>query len=234
MRLSLWSQFLTRWQGFRYNYGWSRYVPLLDGWLPRCAMLVPFIGYAILFNDSIANLVQFERLAGEHQSSWGLSSIDRLRCFYFALILLGAANVLFRLRRPHTMWLATNLRDYVARGLDYFTIGYYMEIHGTVRHEGHHTRHGKYYDSEWDGFLAAAVNDGEGTESVKRTGNWEEAKRQYGSLLRSMLIENFERFDVTKRVSLTICLIFAFIGYVLLLLPSAELFLKVTMSAFSM
>ncbi len=53
---------------FSYNYGWSKYVVLFDGWIAKCAMAVPFIGYLIIFNDSVSQHLSFNNLAHEDQT----------------------------------------------------------------------------------------------------------------------------------------------------------------------
>lgn len=222
------SAVLFQWQTFSYNYKWSDYVRLLDGWVPKCAVLVPFFGYAILFNDTVSSMFSFAHLAGA-DSGWRLfSNLDRLRFIYFGLIMLGAANLIYWWRRPWVTKTATNQFDYVERGLNNFTLGDFIQIHHSIRREGHVTLDGKYYDSEWDGFREAASNKGEGTDAVERTGNWDDAKRRYGSLLRSMLRENFSSGIRLRRLSLSVCLLLALVGYALLIVPSAELFVRVT------
>lgn len=106
-------------------------------------------------------------------------------------------------------------------------------MHGTIRHEGHLTLHGKYYDSEWEGFLDSAKNTGEGTDKVERDGDWEGAKRKYGGLLRDILAETFFRYDIQKRIWLSLCLVLSTIGYAFLLAPSIDLFIKVCVSTLS-
>ena len=106
-------------------------------------------------------------------------------------------------------------------------------MHGTIRDEGHLTLRGKYYDNEWEGFLDAAKNTGEGTEKVQRDGDWEGAKSKYGWLLRGILAENIFRYDTGKRFWLSLCLALSTIGYFLMLAPSVDLFIKVCISTFS-
>jgi hypothetical protein len=112
--------------------------------------------------------------------------------------------------------------------LEHFTVSAYIDIHGTIRTEGHHTLHGPYSDSEYEAFLDLAL----GKQISKRerddsTSDWAGAKSKYEGLLRSMLIENFTRQDVSRRGSLTTCIVLSLVGYFLLLIPSADLFLKV-------
>ena len=62
---------------------------------------------------------------------------------------------------------------------------------------------------------------------VKSESDWTQAKGKYEGLMRSMLIENFFRNNVMRRTSLTLCIVLSVVGYVLLLVPSADLFVKV-------
>jgi hypothetical protein len=217
-----------RWQTVVYNYSWSNWVPYIDGWIPRFSLLFPFVGYLILVNDEIAKVLQFHHLTGTEQYAWGLSAVIRLRLVYYGLFFLGVSNFIYRLKKPYAFRFGANLIDYTKTGLELFTLGDYVQIHGTIRHEGHLTLDGKYYDSEWEGICAAARNQGEGTDKVVRSGSWEDAKRQYGSLLRSMLRENFFRNDTRGRSWLTACVLLSTLGYLLLAIPSLDLFAKVT------
>ena len=99
----------------------------------------------------------------------------------------------------------------------------YINIHGTIRSEGHVTLYGKYYDSEFDDFLDQAVGDRKTGKDV----NWGAAKLRREGLLRGMLIENYFRYDSGKRFRLAICLFLASIGYTCIAIPSADLFIKV-------
>src|SRR5690606_9894280 len=103
-----------------------------------------------------------------------------------------------------------------------------------IRSKSHYTLDGKYYDSEWEGFKEAAINPGEGTDRVERTGHWEDAKSKYGSLLRSVLSETFFRCNLQRRSWLVFCLALSTAGYLLLVAPSIDLFIKVVLSTFQL
>lgn len=120
--------------------------------------------------------------------------------------------------------------EFTRSGLEFFNLGDFLQMHGRIQHEGHISLDGKYYDSEWEGFIEAARNKGEGTPEVKRDGHWEDAKRQYGDLMRSILREEFLRQDRARRKSLTTCLLLSGVGYFLLIIPSTDLFIRVTRS----
>jgi hypothetical protein len=220
-------------QTFSYNYSWSDYVGYIDGWIPKLALSVPILGYLILFNDSVSEILSFKYLAKEEAISFGLEGATRLRLLYFGLIFLGVSNFIYRIKKPYIFKFGTNLIDYTKNCLYIFTLGDYINIHGTIRHEGHLTLSGKYYDSEWEGFLEAAKNTGEGTEKVVRDGDWESAKNKYGALLRDMLRENFFRNEIKGRIPLSVCLVLSTTGYLLLAIPSLDLFIKVIISSFN-
>ncbi len=233
MTISLTDRMKMRWYSFSYNFGWPEYMPLFDGWVARCAMAVPVVGYLILFNDSIAEHISFDRLAAETTSAFGLTASARLKLIYFGLLFLGIANILYRWRRPWVMRMANNQIDYVERGLKHFPIGTYVELHDMIRYRGRdaYTRHGKYYDNEWEDFVEAATGSRPGAnirDTSKRSGHWNEAKSKFENLLRSILTETFFREAYhTRRWWLVICLVFAAIGYLLLAIPSVDLLLKV-------
>jgi len=221
------------WQTFSYNYCWPDYVKYIDGWIPKLALTVPVIGYLILFNDKISELFIFTEIANEDTLLFGLSGVQRLRLIYFGLILLGASNFIYLIKKPFHFKFGRNIVDYTRTCLELFSLGDYIQMHGTIRHEGHLTLDGKYYDSEWEGFLNTAKNAGEGTDYVKRDGDWDGAKSKYGGLLRGILRENFFRYDIKRRYWLSLCLLLSTGGYLLMLIPSADLFVKVCISSFS-
>jgi hypothetical protein len=221
----------SRWQIFWYNFGWSDWVAYIDGWIPRFALFVPVIGYLILFNDSVGTVLVFEYLAEERITQFGLSGQERLRFVYFGLFALGISNLIFRFKKPYVFTFGTNRSDYMRTCLEVFTFQDFLQLHGTIRHRGHLTLDGKYYDSEWDGFVEAATNTGEGTDRVERDGSWDEARGRYGSLLRSILGETFFRGNTQRRFWLLLCVALSTLGYILLSMPSVDLFIKVVLSS---
>ena len=223
-----------RWDGFKYNYRWSDWVGYIDGWIPRFSLFIPIIGYLILFNDQFSEMIRFEQITHQATYDWELGAKSRLRLVYYGLFFLGISNFIFRLKKPYVFRFGQDIVSYTKTALENFTHGDFSQIHSTIRHEGHLTLDGKYYDSEWDGFSEVARNKGGGTYSVEKCGSWEEAKLQYGSLLRSMLRENFFRNDIRRRNWLTVCLLLSTVGYFLLALPSLDLFVKITISTFSL
>jgi hypothetical protein len=220
------------WPGFWYNFGWSDWVPFIDGWIPRLSLAVPIVGYLVLFNDTIATAFEFAHITSHQLNDFGLTSTGRLRFVYFGLIALGISNFVYRLKKPFAFRFGTNAVVYIKTALEVFAYQDFVTLHAQIRDEGHLTTSGKYYDSEWDGFVAAARNEGEGTNRVTRSASWDRAKNEYGSLLRSILWETFFRQNTQRRVWLMFCVTLSSIGYALLAVPSLDLFAKVARSTF--
>lgn len=228
IRNRLWS----RWTTFSYNFGWSDYVDRLDGWIPRLSFGVPIVGYLILFNDSIVKNLTFLELTSGH-SVLGLSGGARLKFLYLGLVLLGLANIIYRTKRPYVLCQARDVNSYVEMGLRNFTVLAFIDLHDRIRHSGfgEYTQHGKYYDAEWDAFLDHAIGEDTGNRALGRnpkTAHWVEAKAKYEGLLRSILMETFFRENARMRRGwLVTCLAIATVGYIMLAVPSLDLFFSV-------
>jgi hypothetical protein len=215
-----------KWDIFTYNYSWPQYTHILDGWIAKCALAVPIIGYLIIFNDAITDHLSFKKLTDG--AAGLLSSSARLKFTYIGMLTLGAANALYSIRRPYVMRIGKDQFDYVERALQHFTVSDYIRIHGDIRNTGFdpRTRHGKYYDSEYKDFLAYS-SPSSGRDATKTDFHWVDAKAKFEGLLRSMLIETFVTESAKRRKSLSLCLFLALVGYGLLLVPSLDLFFRV-------
>lgn len=216
-----------KWQTFLYNYKWSDYVQILNGPYAKLALAIPIFGYLVLFNDYIVDNLSFSEIA-DSEELW-LNSTNRLRFVYFGLIFLATANVIYYFKRAWVLRLGKTEKEFLEYGLTYFTSSDFLHFHQKIR-DGHYTSNGKYYDSEWDGFWAMAVGE-EGIEN-NRPGDWKMAKNKYENLLLSILKETYFSSCVDRKIYLTIALVFALVGYLLIIIPSIELFLRILMATF--
>lgn len=215
---------------FTYNFGWKDYIPLIDGWLARCAIGVPAVGYLVLFNDSAVSYISFNQLTSDSTNLLFTSGGNRLRLLYFGLIFLGISNLIYRWKRPWVHKYGKDIDTFVHNCLESCTPTEYINFHNTIRVEGHHTSYGKYYDSEWDGFRSLALGVEGKSDAKNRPGHWIEAKSRYEHLLRSILHETFFRNTVKRRIWLGICILLSSLGYIMLLIPSFDLFQAVVQS----
>jgi hypothetical protein len=212
-----------KWGVFIYNFSWPDYVQWFEGPLVKASMAIPFVGYLILFNDTVVEHLTFRNLTSSDVAQTGLSMGARLKFIYCGLLCLSVASIIYYLRRPYALRIGRDQFEYVERALVHFTVENYIDINSTIRHSNFdpYTSHGKYHDSEFENFLSAATGGGQNNV------HWIEAKNKFEGLLRSMLIEHYFRQKISRRDWLVVALAFASLGYLLLLVPSAELFLKV-------
>ena len=215
-------QLIFWWKKARYNFRWSDYVGYIDGWIPKIAFSVSIVGYLIIFNDKVGAIITFREILDEGIHSFGLDNVSRLRFLYFGLILLGVSNFIYRIKKPLGFIYGTNLFDYTRKCLDVFVLRNYVNIYETIKINGHLTITAKDYDEKWDIFL----NDTFINDSI----DWGKAKNKYGDLLRVLLKENFFRENTRKKLTLLLCIFLSTLGYGLLLIPSVDIFLKVSIS----
>tara|TARA_X000001036_G_scaffold437759_1_gene483872 strand:+ start:268 stop:885 length:618 start_codon:yes stop_codon:yes gene_type:complete len=203
---------------------------LIDGWLPKCAIVIPFIGYLILFNDYVTDHLTFKNIVDDNIPFKNFTAKDRLAFVYFGLIFVGISNLIYRLRKPWIHKVGKSEFDFVETGLKYFTFDQYLTFHNEIQN-CHYTRHGKYYTYEWDEFCDVAASNY--SDGVPKVGNFSKAKTLHDGLLRSILIETFFRNDIKNRRSLIFALLIAIVGYILLAIPSGILFIQILISVFS-
>lgn len=227
-----------KFDGFLYNYCWSDFVHYVDGWIPKFALFVPIVGYLLLFNDRISDIFVFNNLTSvDLQSSW-LNGVTRLRCIYFGLIFLGVSNFIYKTKKPYIFRFGDNIVGYTKTCLETFTFQDFLNIHNSIRSDGHYTFDGKYPDSDWEMFKRSALNadagsyGGEGVYQPEVGGNWGSSISKHGSLLKSILREHFIKNDTKKRFWLTVCVALSTVGYILLVIPSLDIFCKVVVSIF--
>ena len=213
------SKIRLKWTTLTYNFRWSDWVTYIDGWIPKFSLFVPIVGYLLLFNDTISSHITFNILANENIQKYGFDGIERLRLIYYGLFFLGISNFIYKFRKPYIFKFGTNITEFTKNCLDTFNYERFLNIHQLIQVEGHFTADGKYDTKLWEVF-------------TKHSDNWDVAKNQHGGLLRSILFEYFFRSDVKRKIWLFICVSFSTIGYVLLALPSIDIFIKVLLTSF--
>ncbi|MGR3342236.1 MAG: hypothetical protein ACU0DI_03255 [Paracoccaceae bacterium] len=228
---------------FWYNFYWDDYYNLLNGRVTAAVSLTPIFGYLILFNDYILEDLDFTELVGSDVSTTlFLSSEGRLRLIYFGLILVALARALYVLRMPYVVKQGKNLREYVNLGLENFTVYDFVQLHHRIQNSGHYSVYGKYYTDDWEAFLEDARWKESGNshglspnkKKESRSGIHSiEAKRRHDDLLRSMLIDNYYSGRSIRKYTLATCVIAALTGYLFLLIPSVDLFLRVLQFTFT-
>lgn len=240
--IKIFKSFKQKWSDFTQNFGWPYYVPFLDGEIAKLAILIPIIGYLILFNDSIATHLTFKTLTSNNPSFFDLSIGTRLKLLYLGLLFLGIANILYKLFRPKIMKIGINESQYNERAFQHFNITKYIELKEIICSIEPHPKsiHSGSYDKAWEGFLKAvegpnpnlhkALSSNNKNKYLSKEMNWVGAKNSFESLLRQMLTEVYNYETKSRRRSLTVCLVFATIGSISFAIPTIDLALTVLQS----
>ena len=229
-RLSLIDFATMKWRVFWYNFQWPDYVWALDGWIARASLVIPLLGYLIIFNDTVAGYITSFTVLGGPPPAWHvIDGSTRLKMMYLGLVALAAANALYFWRRPRLMKWGTSEESFIDNAMRGFKVGDFVRINSTIRERDALTQDGKYYTAEWDRFLSLADGErgGPNRDADFSGVHFEEAKARFGSLLRSMLTDYYFGVVTQHRAALVVCLVLAALGYLLLAIPALDLFLRV-------
>jgi hypothetical protein len=188
----------------------------------------------ILFNDGISQYLTFERLAPSKAGLALISSDSRLRFVYFGLVLLGIAELIYLLRRPHVIRLGKDFFSYKEKILSLASPRIFSEIHYKIRNSGFDpsTQGGKYYERDYEEFIEVCTGAKPGF-SIKeayenrKSASWDDAVRRFEPLITGMLEEHYFNEGRKRLVSLSLAVSLALLGYLLLAIPSIELMFRV-------
>jgi len=155
-------------------------------------------------------------------------------------MLLATANLLYLFWRPHVLKLGETEEKFIQYYLENATASSFLQLHNTHRQTGFDplTQEGKYYNDDWDLFWREAVWPFRGKNKLQKEDhsatlpgyervNFVEAKRRHQSVLLSLLRETYFRESRKRRLSLVICIVTALAGYTALVIPSADLCIRV-------
>ncbi|MGR3271186.1 hypothetical protein [Thalassococcus profundi] len=235
-----WETIKIKWHIFEYNFHWEGYSFLFRGTLARVAAGIPLVGYLIIFNDGISQYLTFENVTSNEIYASTLTASARLRFVYFGFIFLGIGEIFYRVRRPQVIKLGDTFETYKKKILSFASPRFFSEAHYKIRHSEFDpfTSGGKYYDRDFENFmeLCTGAKPGKSIREAYESGkkaDWNEAVRRYEPLLTGILEETYFREGRERRISLILAVLLALIGYALLVIPSFELFIRITYSSFN-
>ena len=221
-----------------YNLSWHHLEPIVNTRFTQASFSIPIVGYLLLFNDTVVGYLNFNLITGG-VVSYFLESGQRLRYIYFGLCLMAVAYAWYILRRPKILNLATSPISFVEAGMHAFTVYEIVQIFGSVD-----SRHGGPVTSLWDfdhTDLEKFVNDaieGDDVESylrsIKKRSKRSSATTSRGAaidkhseFIRSLLHEHFAQKTRTRRVELTLLGVVSGFAYLLLAIPSLDMFFSI-------
>lgn len=226
-----------------YNRSWHKLDTLANGPLVRLAIAIPLVGYLVIFNDAILQNLSFIQLTGR-ETPFIFETKTRLRMIYFGLIFLALGNIWYLYRRPGVLTLAISPDEYVHFGIKNFVIYDFVQIFGIAddRNTGPITNYWEFGKSDLEKFIKDAEGNqrayGAGASASKDmsfrryVNNREQAIENHSEFIRSLLLEYFARATRVRKSEQQAVLTVSILGYLLLAIPSLELFAAVVSASF--
>ncbi len=112
------------WRNDPFFVTWPFLEKLAGNQLSKIIGFVPIAGYLILFNDGLAEVMSFDRIAGvtkETQSVFLVSSVTKLRLTFFGSLFLLLANLGFRFWSPNALQATKNDLEFSDRVLSSYS-----------------------------------------------------------------------------------------------------------------
>lgn len=201
---------------------WSQYADLIDGWIPKFSFFIPLLGYLILFNDQILDFFEISQLTGAEEGS---KNIWRFRVLYFGLILLGVSNIIYIILKPSIFKVAIDENEFVSKCLETFSFEDFQKIKmdlNWIEHKDHwevfRESFFKYSDKNYQPY------------SIDRSKTWCDLKKINEEFLIDLLKSGFRYYDSRKKLGLCFCIGLSSLGYLLLAIPSIDVFIRVIFS----
>jgi hypothetical protein len=190
---------------------WHALRPVGNSWLVRATVLIPFFGYLIIFNASIAQYFRLiSEIEGSTSADFGLSVSPRLFQVYFGLCLLAGASMIYGYACPSIVKQFDSVIGFVAAAQD--ALGDVGLEH--MEEEIKYTKYGSAYGAKKTHFqMMVDVNF-----SIR------DAKREVNNALLYLYYAHQNGSAPAWRVMATTLYFF---GFLLLLIPSIHVFIRV-------
>lgn len=184
----------------------------------KLTILVPFIGYLLIFNNNIVSYLEIYKLFDEENS---LSMISRLKLTYFGLFFLGVGSAIYSLGCPRVIQQFQSEADYIEHEIKSFSkdkLRYLM------------SRVSKDVKSEWHSSWLARISE-EHRDVIKgKSGTHTEWLRINRSKINDYLMLWYH-MELKRNPSARglVCALYL-VGFGILLFPTLEIFIKIAFS----
>ena len=197
---------------------WSTLRPVGNSLLVRLTVIIPLVGYLIIFNEKLVEYIKLVReVAGISLNTTDLPVHPRLLQIYFGLCLIAAASALYSFRCPPTIKRNGTSAEFV--GSDGSHLGDYLLKQ--IERQVASSQFGDTYRSEKRRFETSV-----GGARVPVPGTPEFSRIEYQ--VNNMLLHMFYAYENSKypfwRAAASM---FFALGFVALLLPSIKIFWNV-------
>lgn len=190
---------------------WTLLRPIGNSWPARLTILIPLVGYFIIFNDALSHS-RLTGLVAEFEGrpeNLGLSLSPRLFQVYFGLCFVAVASALYSLCCPEVIKRHPSAGEYVA------TEGNHLGEYGVRETEISLAK----TDSDFDGFrqrIRDRISDQYSPQEAA-------TEIKVASLVAHYNTENRSRAPLQLLIA---C--FYLLGFLVLLIPATKVFLKVS------
>jgi hypothetical protein len=202
---------------YRFAY-WSRLRSIGHSSLAKSTIVVPFVGYLILFNEKLQDYLRIstELLGYAHSETSGL---PRLLFIYFGLCFIAFASALFNWFSPLQTKKYASAEEYIAGDEPYLT----FHTQGSIEHEL------ETGDAEARGLL----ND---LNAIQRPTpqTLEEIRHQGAESFRVKMQLYFEMLDRSNPIVRWLIILSYTIGFLSLSVPAIRVFARVCAILFSL
>lgn len=189
----------------------------------RATILIPFIGYWILFNEHFLGYTRIVISPNASDPTPYFTNIQRLYFSYFGLSILGVASFLFQLKCPEVVKRFRGIQDFTRSEVEYFSVLRLVDLAEQIRN------HCSLRQAKLRGDLVRLMNAIDLTEEhLKHKDIYCEAMRKHADAYKHDVTQLFFKFEDKSmpRARFTIYFLFS-IGFILLAIPSLDIFLTV-------
>jgi hypothetical protein len=187
---------------------WSAVNSLSNSFAARATILIPLIGYLILFNEKMADYLNLIGVLDAGDNQYGVSF--RLLSLYMGLCFVAAAVMIYSLRCPREIKGYSTAPDFIAKVQDTISGPSLRTVEVTVASE-------PTMQEEFEALRMVRVN----TTGVT-------IERDNGQYIRGLLFLYFQLLDESREYSRFACLVFYSLGFSLIAIPSLKIFVRVS------
>lgn len=199
--------------------------------LTRVVGFVPLIGYLILFNDKIAEIVSFNAIAGIESSTYSpflMSGLLKLRLSFFGSLSLLISYVIYKVYHPRILDDARGRVDFSSQVMNIYSVGEVQEMEAQV----HSDRWTRRLEMFWI-FLGKPR-----PKKAILAGFRPDVRRfmfeEHGDYIHLLSLEWWTGMMHKSRLARISAIGFAAIGYTLIALPSFDIAQAVLRDALSL
>lgn len=179
---------------------------MLAGQVGKAAILIPLVGYSLLFSDFVEDLWKFQPLLGDHAVHL---AVWRPRLVYYGLVLLAVSQVIYFFAAHHIVKKYDSTSEFIdAEESILFAVTFHPD----------------------NDVSPGAPRRVDGLYKLEEHFKIEHRRHDDGELRIVAFHCVFNAAQCHRPSTLKTCLLLASVGYLFLFIPSADLFLRVSLS----